>query len=63
MIAGNIPGKTQTLAVAVYSAVQAGNRQLAYNWVAVMVIISFASILLINKFENVKFSNEKKGEI
>ncbi len=63
MIAGNIPGKTQTMAVAVYSAVQAGNRQLAYNWVAVMVIISFASILLINKFENVKFSNEKKGEI
>lgn len=63
MIAGNIPGKTQTMAVAVYSAVQAGNRKLAYNWVAVMVVISFASILLINKFENINFSNVKKGEI
>ncbi len=63
MIAGNIPGKTQTMAVAVYSAVQAGNRKLAYNWVAVMVVISFTSILLINKFENVKFPNAKKGEI
>ncbi len=63
MIAGNIPGKTQTMAVAVYSAVQAGNRKLAYNWVAVMVVISFVSILLINKFENVKFSNIKKGEM
>lgn len=63
MIAGNIPGKTQTMAVAVYSAVQAGNRQLAYSWVAVMVVISFASILLINKFENVKYSNSKRGEL
>lgn len=63
MIAGNIPGKTQTMAVAVYSAVQAGNRKLAYNWVAVMVVISLASILLINKFENVKFSNVKEGEL
>lgn len=63
MIAGNIPGKTQTMAVAVYSAVQAGNRKLAYNWVAVMVVISLISILLINKFENVKFPNFKKGEI
>lgn len=63
MIAGNIPGKTQTMAVAVYSAVQAGNRKLAYNWVAIMVVISFFSILLINKFENIKFSNVKKGEI
>ena len=63
MIAGNIPGKTQTMAVAVYSAVQAGNRNLAYNWVAVMVVISFASILLIIKFENVKFSNTRKGGI
>lgn len=63
MIAGNIPGKTQTMAVAVYSAVQGGNRALAYKWVAVMVVISFISILLINKFDNVKFSNMKKGEI
>ena len=36
MIAGNIPGKTQTMAVAVYSAVQAGNRSLAYKWVLIV---------------------------
>ena len=63
MIAGNIPGKTQTMAVAVYSAVQAGNRKVAFNWVAVIVVISLTSILLINKFEKVKFPNAKKGEI
>ena len=63
MIAGNIPGKTQTMAVAVYSAVQSGNRQLAYKWVFIMVVISFASILLINKFENAKSYTLKKGDM
>jgi molybdate transport system permease protein len=36
MLAGNIPGKTQTMAVAVYTAVQAGNYTLAYQWVAIL---------------------------
>ncbi|SDX92720.1 molybdate ABC transporter permease subunit [Eubacterium barkeri] len=48
MLAGNIPGKTQTVAVAVYSAVQNGNRTLAYKWVAVIVTISVISILGMN---------------
>jgi molybdate transport system permease protein len=54
MLAGNIPGKTQTMAVAVYSAVQAGNRTLAYRWVFIMVIISFISMVIMNKFEKVQ---------
>ena len=61
MLAGNIPGKTQTMAVAVYSAVQAGNRVLAYRWVAVMVTISFITIVIMNKFENLQFSKARKG--
>lgn len=63
MIAGNIPGKTQTMAVAVYSAVQAGNRVLAYKWVLMMVILSFTSIILMNNFENKKFSKFRRGEL
>lgn len=55
MIAGNIPGKTQTMAVAVYSAVQAGNRALAYRWVLIMALLSFVSILLMNSFENKRY--------
>lgn len=51
MVAGNIPGKTQTMAVAIYSAVQSGNRDLAYRWVFIMVIISFMSILVLNRLE------------
>lgn len=48
MLAGNIPGKTQTVAIAVYSAMQNGNRTQAYQWVGVIMLISFLSILLMN---------------
>ena len=61
MIAGNIPGKTQTMAVAVYSAVQAGNRELAYKWVLIIVLISFTSMILLNFFENDKTKKFGKG--
>lgn len=52
MIAGNIPGRTQTMAVAVYTAVQAGNRTLAYQWVAIICSFSFACMFLMNVFNN-----------
>ena len=61
MIAGNIPGKTQTMAVAVYSAVQAGNRTLAYKWVSIIVIISFATMILLNLIESGKIKKLGKG--
>ncbi len=61
MLAGNIPGKTQTMAVAVYSAVQSGNRTLAYKWVAIMVTISFIAILIMNRLESVNISKVGKG--
>lgn len=48
MIAGNIPGKTQTMSTAVYSAVQAGNTEEAFMWSAIIVAISFFMILIMN---------------
>jgi molybdate transport system permease protein len=51
MVAGNIPGKTQTLSLAVYSATQAGNDGLAAALVAitslicVIVLVSSGKIL------------------
>lgn len=63
MLAGNIPGKTQTMAVAVYSAVQAGNRELAYKWVLIMVILSFATMLVMNRYETMNFEKVGKGGI
>jgi len=48
MLAGNIPGKTQTMSVAVYSAVQSGDYETAYKWVAVVCIMSFTAMILMN---------------
>ncbi len=48
MIAGNLPGKTRTMSVAVYTAVQAGNRELAFTWVIIIMLISFGCLLLMN---------------
>ena len=48
MIAGNIPGKTQTMSVAVYTAVQAGDRESAFPWVMIIVCFSFVMMLAMN---------------
>lgn len=45
MVAGNIPGKTQTMSVAVYTAMQGGDRELAYKWVA--IIVAYSLIILV----------------
>lgn len=45
MIAGNIPGRTQTVAVAIYDAVEAGNGALARTLV---VVVSFAAIAILS---------------
>ncbi len=48
MLAGNIPGRTQTVSVAIYTAVQAGNWDLAYKWMLIIVGISFVTIIAMN---------------
>ncbi len=48
MVAGNIPGKTQTMSIAIYTAMQGGNREAAYVWVFIVLAISFVIILLMN---------------
>lgn len=52
MFAGNIPGKTQTLPTAVYSAIQSGNMTLAWLWVISIITISFVMMLFIRVKEN-----------
>lgn len=41
MFAGNIPGKTQTTPTAIYIAIDSGNMEMAWLWVACMIGISF----------------------
>ncbi|WP_027400422.1 molybdate ABC transporter permease subunit [Anaerovorax odorimutans] len=48
MIAGNIPGKTQTIPTAIYFAVESGNTKLANNLVLIMTVFSFILIFLLN---------------
>ena len=48
MLAGNILGKTRTIAVAIASETSAGNYDTAGMWVAIIVVMSFFIILSIN---------------
>jgi molybdate transport system permease protein len=50
MIAGNIAGKTRTLPLAIYSAVAAGDMNEAYNYVLVILLVSFIVVALMNYF-------------
>ena len=50
MIAGNIAGKTRTLPLAIYSEVAAGNMEGAYDYVLIIVAISFLIVILMNYF-------------
>jgi len=49
MLAGNIPGRTQTMPIAIFSAVEDGEPRLAAVWVALIVAISLGMIRLLNR--------------
>lgn len=49
MIAGNIPGRTQTVPTAIYVAVDSGNMSLAWWWTGSIIVISFAMLLFAGK--------------
>lgn len=49
MLAGNIPGKTQTLPTAIYIAVESGKPSLAWAWSAAIIIISFFMLAIANR--------------
>ena len=52
MVAGNIPGKTQTAAVAIYDAVESGNTLLARVLVLVISAIGILIAYLANRLED-----------
>lgn len=53
MVAGNIPGRTQTMPVAVYDAVQAGDDARAGTLALVLAVVAVAVLLLVNRFSRV----------
>ncbi len=52
MLAGNIPGKTQTIPMAIYFHAEAGDFRTAAIWVSVILTISLGVITVINLWEN-----------
>lgn len=48
MLAGNIPGKTQTMSTAIYSAVQANDQETAFVWAGIIIIVSLMVMVLMN---------------
>jgi len=49
MLAGNIPGRTQTMPIAIFSSVEGGDMQGALLWVILIVALSLAIIRLLNQ--------------
>nr|AAL02108.1 molybdenum transport protein [Trichormus variabilis ATCC 29413] len=58
MLAGNIPGQTQTIPMAIYFAVEAGATNEAWFWAIMIMVISLSGILAVNLWQEVR---EKKG--
>ena len=50
MIAGNIPGKTQTASVAIYDAVQAGRDNEAFTLSVIVSVLAVIMLYVINRF-------------
>lgn len=54
MIAGNIPGKTQTIPLAIFFAVESGDMNQAFFWVMLIVVISLVVIVAMNYWSEVQ---------
>lgn len=46
MVAGNIPGRTQTIPTAIYTAVDTNQMHIAWLWTIIIALISFILLLL-----------------
>jgi molybdate transport system permease protein len=51
MLAGNIPGQTQTMPMAIYFAVEAGAIEEGWFWTIIVMSISLLGIMAVNKWK------------
>ncbi|MDB9307216.1 molybdate ABC transporter permease subunit [Aphanizomenon sp. CS-733/32] len=58
MLAGNIPGQTQTIPMAIYFAVEAGSINEAWFWSITMMIISLSGIILANYWQELAYKSK-----
>jgi molybdate transport system permease protein len=57
MVAGNIPGRTQTVAIAIYDAVQAGRDNQALTLVVIISLLAFFLLYIVNLLDLAKKRN------
>ena len=62
MLAGNIPGQTQTIPMAIYFAVEAGAMNEAWVWAIVIMVISLSGIIAVNFWQEGSSRGRGKGE-
>jgi molybdate transport system permease protein len=63
MLAGNIPGRTQTMPIAIFSAVESGDMRGALLWVLLIVVLSLAIIRLLNQQGSFKRLSRRRVEL
>ncbi|MEM9809092.1 MAG: molybdate ABC transporter permease subunit, partial [Cyanobacteria bacterium P01_D01_bin.56] len=51
MLAGNIPGRTQTLPMAIYFAVEAGDTGEASMWTGLMLVVAVGGLVFVNQWQ------------
>ncbi len=61
MLAGNIPGETQTMPMAIYFAVEAGDLQEAWLWAIVIMAISLSGLLAVNLWQQ-RYEHKRQGQ-
>jgi molybdate transport system permease protein len=60
MVAGNIPGRTQTLPLAIYDLVQANRMAQANSAVLLMTAVAFGLLFAVNRLERRAMAREKR---
>ncbi|MCM3709675.1 molybdate ABC transporter permease subunit [Sporosarcina luteola] len=64
MIAGYIPGKTDTIPMSIYFAVESGQMEKAVFWVVIIVALGFSTILWLNWWSRrnmLRYANENRS--
>ncbi|MBN3909770.1 MAG: molybdate ABC transporter permease subunit [Nostoc sp. NMS1] len=61
MLAGNIPGQTQTIPMAIYFAVEAGAMNEAWFWAIAIMVISLSGIIAVNFWQELREKGRGAG--
>ncbi|MEH2255940.1 molybdate ABC transporter permease subunit [Nostoc sp.] len=61
MLAGNIPGQTQTIPMAIYFAVEAGAMNEAWFWAIAIMVISLSGIIAVNFWQELREKRRGAG--